>query len=107
MIAAIAAVPLCAEFLPGVHSQSIHFSLIAGAVLALIYLVLRPLVKLVTKVFSILTLGLLSVFVDAWLVQLCVSMMNGGLVVDSFWWAAAVALGVNTLRLLVGVLFKK
>lgn len=107
MIATIAAIPLCAEYLSGVHAQDMQSALIAGAVLAVIYLLLRPVVKLVAKVFTFLTLGLLSVVIDAWLVQLCALFMDGSFTVDSFWWACAAALGVNALRFVVGLFFGK
>lgn len=107
MLATIGAVPLCVHYLEGVHAPDLQFSLIAGVILALVYLLLRPLVRLVTKVFSILTLGLLSIVIDAWLVQFCQMFMNNGFYVDSFWWAALVAIIVNVLRFLVGMFFKK
>lgn len=107
MIATIAAVPLCAHYLQGVQVVDMRYALIAGTVLSLIYLVLRPLVKLVTKVFSFLTLGLLSVVIDAWMVNLCALLTEGAFSVDSFWWACAVALVVNALRFVVGLLFRR
>ena len=107
MMATIAAVPACAFFLPGIHAEDTFHAVLTGVILSVVYLLLRPVAKLVTKVFTILTLGLLSVFIDAWLVQLSVMLMNGGLVVDSFLWAAAMAGCVNAVRLLVGLLIKK
>jgi putative membrane protein len=105
MIATIAAVPLCAHYLPGVHTADLSYALIAGAVLAVIYLLLRPVVRLISKALSWLTLGLLSVVIDAWLFMLCGMFMKEGLTVDSFGWAAAAALCVNALRRAAGLFF--
>ncbi len=107
LIVTIAAIPLCVNYLDGVHALDMTSGLIAGAVLAGIYLLLRPIVKLVAKALTFLTLGLLSIIIDAWLVQLCALFMQGSFQVDSIWWAALVALIVNIARLIVGVLFGK
>jgi len=105
MLVTIAAIPACVHYLEGVHATDMTYSLIAGVVMAVIYLVLRPAAKLVTKALTFLTLGLLSIVVDAWLVQLCALFMKGNFGVDSIWWAALVALIINAARLIVGALF--
>jgi Predicted membrane protein len=107
MLITVAAIPLCDYYLSGVHATDMTYALIAGAVMAAIYLILRPIAKLVTKALSFLTLGLLSIIVDAWLVQLCALFMKGNFQVDSIWWAALVALIINAARFIIGLLFGK
>lgn len=100
----VAAVPLCAEFMDGVHMASWTGGALIGAILAALYLVLRPVIRLLLKVINWLTLGLLYIAVDAWLVWTAVGMMNGTVTLDSFWWALAVAAVVNVARTIVGAL---
>ena len=107
MIATVAAMPLCVYLLPGVSAPDYVISLVAGAALALMYLVLRPVFKLVLGVFNLFTLGLLYVALDAWLVQLCAQAMPQVLRVESFWWALAASGVINALRGLAGALFHK
>lgn len=103
-IATVAAIPLCATYMDGVHMTDWTRAAMIGAILGLLYLVLRPVVRLLLKVFNWLTLGLLYVGIDAWLVWTAVSMMNGAVSVDNFWWAVAVAVVVNVARTLIGAL---
>ena len=100
----VAAVPLCAQYLEGVHMTDWTKAAMIGAILGLLYIVLRPLVRLLLKVVNWLTLGLLYVAVDAWLVWTAVGMLGGAVMLDNFWWAVAVALVVNVARTVVGAL---
>ena len=103
----VAAVPLCAVYLPGVHMTDWTNAVMIGAILAVLYAVLRPLVRLLLKVINWLTLGLLYVAVDAWLVWSAAQLMPGAVTFDTFWWAAAVALAVNVGRTVAGALTGK
>ena len=105
-LACVGAVPLCVYLLPGVTAQDYTYAIVAGAVLGLIYITLRPVAKLLLGVFNVFTLGLLYVLLDAWLVQLCSSFMLGQFYVENFWWALATALIVNVLRSIFGKMFK-
>lgn len=105
ILVTVAALPLCVHYLPGVWASDMTYAALAGGVLAGIYLVFRPVVKLLTKALTFLTLGALSLIIDAWLIELCALLMQGRFRVDSFLWALLVALIVNLLRLLIGILF--
>lgn len=107
LAATVAAVPLCVHFLPGVHATSLEAALIAGGILALLYLVLRPIAKLITGVFNFFTLGLLSIFIDAWLVWLCTLALKGQFRVDGVLWTVVCALAVNVIRFVLGLFAKK
>ena len=102
--ATVAAIPLCASYLPGVHMQNVQSAAMIGAILGGLYIVIRPLARLLLKVINWLTLGLLYVVLDAWLVWTAVGMMAGAVTVDNMWWAVAVALAVNVARTLIGIM---
>lgn len=102
--ATVAAVPLCATYLPGVHMADVAGAMLIGAVLGGLYIVLRPLLRLLLKVVSWLTLGLINAVIDAWLVWTAAFMLNGAVTFDNFWWAVAVAVAVNVARTLIGAL---
>lgn len=107
-LACVAAAPLCAYFLPGVTAADYTYAVVAGAVLGVVYLVLRPLLKLLLGVFNLFTLGLLYVLLDAWLVLLLNQVLPAAQFhVDGFLWALAMAAVVNVARGLAGAMFKK
>ena len=81
----VAAVPLCAEYLDGVKMLDLTNALVVGVILAAIYTVLRPVMRLILSVLNFCTLGLLYIAV----------------VFDSYWWALAVAVIINVARTLV------
>ena len=97
----VAAVPLCGNFLEGVHILEMGNALLLGAVLGLIYMVLRPLTRLILSVFNFCTLGLLNVAVDAWLVWTAAGLIGNSVAFDGFWWALAIALVINAARFLI------
>jgi len=101
-----AAVPVCAHFMDGVHGEP-EAALLVGAVLAVIYLALRPLVKLITSVFNFCTLGLLHIVLDAWLIQMVANVTGKGVTFDNFWWVLAVAISITVLRSGVDILSGK
>jgi len=100
----VAVIPLCGHFLEGVHILNMGNALLLGAILGLIYMVLRPLTRLVLSVFNFCTLGLLNVAVDAWLVWTAASLIENSVTLDSFWWALAIALAINAARFLINLL---
>lgn len=103
----VAAIPLCAQYMQGVHMTDWTQAALIGVILAVLYMILRPLVRLLLKVVNWLTLGLLYVAVDAWLVWTAIGMMNGAVTVDNFWWAVAMAFVVNAARTVIGALTGK
>lgn len=53
----VAAVPLCAEYLDGVKMLDLTNALVVGVILAAIYTVLRPVMRLILSVLNFCTLG--------------------------------------------------
>ncbi|MBR4068677.1 MAG: phage holin family protein [Clostridia bacterium] len=103
--ATIAAVPLCAHLMDGVHLIDMHNAIVLGVVLAVIYTLLRPLLRLVLKIPNFCTLGLVDILVDALLVNWMPQLVKNSVVIDNFLWALAVSLAVNALRLIVDIVF--
>ncbi len=96
-----AALPLCASFMDGVQLVDMRGAIVLGLILAAIYTVLRPLVRLLLSVVNFCTLGLLYVAVDAWMIQTAAGLVENSVTFQSFWWALAVAVAVNAARTLV------
>ncbi|MEA5015121.1 MAG: phage holin family protein [Candidatus Limiplasma sp.] len=103
----VAAIPLCGEYMAGVHIADLTQGLMLGAVLGLIYLVLRPLARLVMSVFNFCTLGLLNVVIDAFLVWTAAGFFQPAIQLDSIWWALAVAAVINLLRTVIDLVSGK
>jgi uncharacterized membrane protein YvlD (DUF360 family) len=103
----VAAIPLCAQYMAGVHATDWTQAAAIGAIIGVLYMILRPLMRLLLTVINWFTLGLLYVAVDAWLVWTGAGIMGGGVTFDNFWWALAVALVVNAARTIVGALTGK
>ena len=101
----VAAVPLCATYMEGVHMTDWTRAALIGVVLAVLYLVLRPVARLLLKVVSWLTLGLVNIVIDAFLVWTAAGFFDQAVTLDNFWWAVAVAATVNVARMLIDLLF--
>ncbi len=104
--AAVIAVPVCAYFYDGVYASSPLAAIVAGIVLGIAYVMLRPILKLISLPLGCITFGLAGVLVDMALVYLC-SVLVPGFIVDGFWWTLAVAVTVNLFCMLVGDHFRK
>ena len=100
-----AAIPLCARFMDGVIVLDLTNALIVGAILGVAYTVIRPLARLILSVINFCTLGIVSIFVDAWFIQLAAGYVENSVVFESYWWALAVAVAVNAARTLVDAMF--
>jgi len=98
-----AALPLCARFMDGITVIDLTNTLILGAVLGAAYTLLRPLVRLILSVINFCTLGLFSIFVDAWAIQLAAGLVPDSVTFASYWWALAAAVAINAARMLVDV----
>ncbi len=100
----VAAIPLCATYYPGVHMQDLQAALLAGAVLGVFYALIRPVARLLLKILNWITLGLIYVLIDTWLVWTAAAMYPQAVAVDNFWWAVAIAVSVNVARMVIDVL---
>lgn len=95
----IVAILIAAQLIPGVDITLLA-SVLLAVVLGLINLFLKPIINLLTLPLNILTLGLFSLVVNALLIMLASTFIEG-LVVNGFW--AAFFFGI--LMSLVNALF--
>ena len=100
----VAAIPLCATYYPGVHMQDLQAALLVGAVLGVFYALIRPVARLLLKILNWITLGLIYVLIDTWLVWTAATMYPDAVSVDNFWWAVAIAVSVNVARMVIDVI---
>ena len=82
-------------------------ALLLGVVLAILYTLLRPFLRFVLKLPNFCTMGLVYVVLDAMLVRWVPDLVKNSVAIDSFWWALAVSLVINALRMVVDVFFDK
>ncbi len=100
MLGCIAGLALAAYLLPGVSYTEVSVVVLMGAVLGLVYTILRPLVKTLTLPLRILTLGLLNIVIDAGLLWLVAEQFQG-FTIESFGLAVVSAFLVNLCRSIV------
>lgn len=99
--ATVVSMPLAAWLLPGVHAANSQIAWIAGVLLGILYLLLRPLAKLLLSPFNCLTFGIVGFLVDVGFVGLAARWMPG-FTIDGFWWTVLVSLVVSVLREFIG-----
>ena len=73
-----------AYFLPGVHVAGPYTAMLVAVVLGLLNIFIKPIMVLLTLPFTIVTLGLFLLVVNALIILLCTKIV-GGFTVDSFW----------------------
>lgn len=73
-----------AYFLPGVHVAGPLTAMIVAIVLGLLNVFIKPIMVLLTLPFTIITLGLFLLVINALVILLCTKIV-GGFTVDSFW----------------------
>lgn len=77
---------LIAEFISGIKIEGFYAALIAALVLGVLNTVVRPVLFVLTLPITILTLGLFSFILNAFLFLFAASFIEG-FAVDSFWYA--------------------
>ena len=75
-----------AYLLKGIHIDSYWTALVFALVLAVVNLIVRPLLIILTIPLTIITLGLFLFVINALMVLLASKVVDG-ITVDGFWWA--------------------
>lgn len=75
-----------AYLLKGIHIDSYWTALVFALVLAIVNLVVRPLLIILTIPLTIITLGLFLFVINALMVLLASKVVDG-ITIDGFWWA--------------------
>jgi putative membrane protein len=95
------------RLLPGVHyAGDLGYLLLAGLVIGLLNLIVRPLVTLLSLPIVLVTFGLFYLVINGFLFWLADKLLDG-LAVDSFLWAMAGGLFLALWNLVLRALFEK
>ena len=97
---------IAAQVLPGVHVANFMTALLAALVLGVINAILKPILVLLTLPINLLTLGLFTFVINAFLILLATHIVSG-FHVDSFWWALLFSLIVSLIHSVLNMFVKK
>lgn len=88
------AVGVAAYVLPGVHVDGPAAALVVAIVLAVVNIIVKPLLVLLTFPITVVTLGLFMFVINALMIMLT-DWIVPGFTVDGFWWALLFSLVVS------------
>jgi len=86
LILSAVAVLICAYILPGADVDGFITAIVVAGVLALLNVLLKPILVILTIPITVVTLGLFLLVINTVLVMLA-SWLVPGFTVDGFWWA--------------------
>lgn len=81
------AVVITAYILPGVHLAGFEYAILVAAILALLNVSVKPLLILFTIPFTIVTLGLFLLVINAFMIMIAAWLLDPNFAVASFWQA--------------------
>jgi putative membrane protein len=90
--------------LRGVSLKNYWTALGVAIVLSILNLLIRPFIVLLTLPLNILTLGLFTLVINAWILMLADKLMDG-FKIDGFWWAVFFGIFISILNSLLFVIF--
>ncbi|MBP6977677.1 MAG: phage holin family protein [Bacteroidales bacterium] len=90
-----------AYILPGVHVDSFWTALLVALVLALLNVFLKPLLIILTIPFTIITLGLFLLVINAVIILITDQLIGQRFEVDGFWWALLFSLIISLVNSLI------
>jgi putative membrane protein len=94
------AILVTAYLLPGVHVENFFWALLVAAVLALMNVTIKPLMIIITIPFTVFTLGLFLLVINAVVILLAGAIVPG-FEVEGFWWA----LGFSLVLYIINAIF--
>ncbi|MEL7004052.1 MAG: phage holin family protein [Bacteroidota bacterium] len=86
LILSALAIAVTSLLLPGVHVHNFFDALLVAAVLTLLNQIVKPILIILTIPITVLTLGLFLLVINAILILITSSLIDG-FMVDGFWWA--------------------
>ena len=95
-----------AHVLNGIHVDSFWTALVFAVVLAILNLIVKPILILLTLPVTLITLGLFLFVINALVVLLASKFVNG-FSIDNFWWGLLFSLFSLILSLLTSILDKQ
>ena len=90
-------VVIAAYLLPGVHVRDFFVALVVALVLGIINAILKPILVVLTLPINIVTLGLFTFVINAFLVLLTTALVPG-FTVDNFVWALLFSLVLSLIN---------
>lgn len=100
-LSSLIGLPLAALILPGIQVSSWGSVIVAAILLGLFWMIIRPILRLISFPLNFLTFGLLGVVVDTLLFQFVLN-LSSGVYVGGFIWAFLAALIVGLIQGLLG-----
>lgn len=101
-----AALYTAAAIFPAIRMESAGSVFWAGVILTLVNFIIKPLVVLLTLPVNIITLGLFTLVINAWMIMLTDTIIRG-IAIPGFWLALAASLIVSAYNMLVQGLVEK
>ncbi|WP_442844474.1 phage holin family protein [Leeuwenhoekiella sp. H156] len=105
LLTAIAVIVL-GYLLPGVSVTSFLTALVVAVVIALLRLIVKPILIILTLPITILTFGIFLLFINA-IIILLAGYFVSGFVVDGIWWALIFSLLLSLFQSLLFALIKE
>jgi putative membrane protein len=99
------AILIAGYFLPGIHVDSFWTALVVALVLSFLNVFLKPLMVLLTIPFTVITFGLFLLVINAVIILIASSWVNG-FKVDGFWWAMVFSIILSFISSLLESLVK-
>ncbi len=100
------AVILLGYLLPGISVTSFFTAFIVAIVIALLRLIVKPILIVLTLPITILTLGIFLLFINAIIIWLAGYFVSG-FVVDGIWWALLFSLLLSLFQSVLFALIKE
>lgn len=99
------AVFICATVLPGAHVDSFLMAIVVAGILAVLNVLIKPILVILTIPITIVTLGLFLFVVNTILVLLTAWLVPG-FSLDGFWWALIFSILLSIINSVFGGLGK-
>lgn len=106
LILSTLAVIIIAKFLPGVHLDNYTTAIIVAVVIAILNVLVKPILIILTLPITIVTLGLFLLVVNAIIIKLASNFIDG-FTVDSLWIAIVFSLLLSILTSFLNSLLKE
>lgn len=101
LILSALAVFICATILPGAHVDGFLIAIVVAAVLAILNVLIKPILVILTIPITFLTLGLFLLVINTILILL-VDWLVPGFEVDGFWWALVFSVLLSLINAIFG-----
>ncbi len=97
---------LCSQYLDGISVVDYTHAIIAALVLAIVNSLIRPVLAIVSLPITLITFGLFSLVLTAFMVEI-MDYFVSGITVSSFWWALLLGVIVSSANSIIDRLLNK